>query len=91
MNECKPLLRGMQEEGLLDEALLEEYLVFCHDIPLHDHIGPDPQLRRMLEGITLPKWVFTASTVPHATRCLERLGIFDMFEAGASRSLLLST
>jgi hypothetical protein len=34
----------------------------------------------MLEGISLPKWVFTASTVPHATRCLELLGIGDMFE-----------
>lgn len=53
-------LRGMQEEGLMDEALLEEYLEFCHDIPLHQHIGPDPELRRMLQAITLPKWVFTA-------------------------------
>jgi hypothetical protein len=30
---------GLQEEGLMDEALLEEYLTFCHDIPLHQHIG----------------------------------------------------
>lgn len=73
-------LRGMQEEGLMDEALLEEYLEFCHDIPLHEHIGPDPELRDMLESITLPKWVFTASTKPHATRCLELLGIGDLFE-----------
>ena len=34
----------------------------------------------MLQGITAPKWVFTASTKPHATRCLELLGISDMFE-----------
>jgi len=50
----------MQEEGLMDEALLEEYLEYCHDIPLHLHISPDPELRQMLQAITLPKWVFTA-------------------------------
>ena len=64
-------LRGMQQEGILDDAMVEEYLEYSHDVPLHEHIGPDPELRRMLESLdpSIPRWVFTASTVPHATRC----------------------
>ena len=73
-------LRGMQEEGLMDDALLEEYLEFCHDIPLHHHIKPDPELRAMLQSIALPKWVFTASIKAHAERCLDLLGVGDLFE-----------
>ena len=59
-------LRGMQQEGILDDAMVEEYLEFSHDVPLHEHIGPDPELRRMLESLdpSIPRWVFTASTVP---------------------------
>ena len=75
-------LRGMQLEGLLDEALLEEYLAYSHDVPLHEHIGPDPELRAMLQSLdpSIPRWVFTASTRPHAMRCLELLGVDDMFQ-----------
>ena len=74
-------LRGMQQEGILDDAMVEEYLEYSHDVPLHEHIGPDPELRRMLESLdpSIPRWVFTASTVPHATRCLELLGVADLF------------
>ena len=75
-------LRGMQLEKIIDENVLEEYLEYSHDIPLHEHIAPDPALRAMLQSLdpTVPKWVFTASTKPHATRCLELLGVLDMFE-----------
>ena len=75
-------LRGMQLEKIIDENVLEEYLEYSHDIPLHEHIAPDPALRAMLQSLdpTVPKWVFTASTRPHATRCLELLGVLDMFE-----------
>ena len=75
-------LRGMQLENIIDEKVLEEYLEYSHDIPLHEHIAPDPALRAMLQSLdpAVPKWVFTASTRPHATRCLELLGVLDMFE-----------
>ena len=75
-------LRGMQLEKIIDENVLEEYLEYSHDVPLHEHIAPDPALRAMLQSLdpTVPKWVFTASTRPHATRCLELLGVLDMFE-----------
>lgn len=75
-------LRGMQLEKIIDEKVLEEYLEYSHDVPLHEHIAPDPALRSMLQSLdpAVPKWVFTASTKPHATRCLELLGVLDMFE-----------
>lgn len=75
-------LRGMQQENIIDDVLLEEYLEYAHDIPLHEHIAPDPELRKMLESLDpqIPKWVFTASTKPHAMRCLELLGIHDLFQ-----------
>ena len=28
-------LRGMQQEGILDDAMVEEYLEYSHDVPLH--------------------------------------------------------
>ena len=75
-------LRGMQCENLIDELGVEEYLEYAHDIPLGEHITPDPELRAMLLSLdpTIPKWVFTASTKPHATRCLELLGVSDLFQ-----------
>ena len=76
-------LRGMQQEGILNcPELLEEYLEYSHDIPLHEHIGPDPELRAMLQSLdpSIPRWVFTASIEPHARRCLELLGVSDLFE-----------
>ena len=75
-------LRGMQLENIIDEKVLEEYLEYSHDVPLHEHIAPDPALREMLQSLdpAVPKWVFTASTRSHATRCLELLGVLDMFE-----------
>jgi putative hydrolase of the HAD superfamily/pyrimidine and pyridine-specific 5'-nucleotidase len=49
---------------------------------LHEHIGPDPELRAMLQSLdpSIPRWVFTASIEPHARRCLELLGVSDLFE-----------
>jgi hypothetical protein len=43
--------------------------VYCHDIPLHEHIGPDPELRKMLEAITLPK-AGPARSFPHCVLLL---------------------
>jgi putative hydrolase of the HAD superfamily/pyrimidine and pyridine-specific 5'-nucleotidase len=75
-------LRGMQMEKMIDEKVLEEYLEFSHDVPLHEHLSPDPKLREMLLSLdpSVPKWVFTASIKPHATRCLELLGVSDVFQ-----------
>merc|ERR1712216_223305 len=71
-------LRGLVEEKLLAEDQVDEFLAKVHDIPLDD-IHPDPELRKVLEAVTYPRWVFTASIREHAVRCLERLGISDLF------------
>ena len=49
-----------------------------HDIDLSD-IAPDPELRALLLRVRAPRWVFTASVASHARRCLERLGVADLF------------
>ena len=76
---------GTALKGLLEEEIIantpegiDEYLQKVHDIPLDD-IQPDPVLRDMLLRIDRPRWVFTASVASHAQRCLERLGIADLF------------
>jgi putative hydrolase of the HAD superfamily/pyrimidine and pyridine-specific 5'-nucleotidase len=73
-------LKGLQEEKLLDEEHLDEFLKYAHDVELVAHIKPDARLRAMLLKIKTPKWVFTASVEHHARRCLELLGIDDLFE-----------
>ena len=43
---------------------------------------PGPGAPRKLQSLdpSIPRWVFTASTRPHAMRCLELLGVDDMFQ-----------
>ena len=72
-------LRGLQEEKLLDASAVEDFLYYCHDLPLHEHIGPDLDLQSMLTQLVVPKWVFTASARHHAAKCLELLGVHNHF------------
>jgi len=73
-------LCGLVRERLLDESQVEDFLAEVHDISLCDDIKPDPKLRSILQALPHRRWVFTASTPRHATRCLELLGIHDLFE-----------
>ena len=34
-------------------------------------------MQKLLAGVSIPMWVFTASTSEHAKRCLERIGLTD--------------
>mmetsp|Transcript_28571 Transcript_28571/g.58404 ORF Transcript_28571/g.58404 Transcript_28571/m.58404 type:complete len:556 (+) Transcript_28571:130-1797(+) len=71
-------LRGLLEEGLIADSGVDAFLEAVHDIPLHD-IHPSPELRALLLRTPFPRWVFTASVASHAKRCLQRLGIDDLF------------
>jgi pyrimidine 5'-nucleotidase len=71
-------LRGLVEEQLIEEKDVDAFLQHVHDINLDD-IKPDPALRATILSIPHPRWVFTASIREHAERCLERLGIQDLF------------
>lgn len=66
--------------GLLDDAGVDDYLVKVHDVDHAADIRPDPALATMLAKVLPRRWVFTASTVVHATKCMECVGIADLFE-----------
>jgi|TARA_B110000090_G_scaffold149932_1_gene164516 putative hydrolase of the HAD superfamily/pyrimidine and pyridine-specific 5'-nucleotidase len=73
-------LKGLTEEKLMPDTpeAIDQFLEYCHDVPLDD-IQPDQSLRAMIQRVTKPRWVFTASVKSHALRCLKQLGIDDLF------------
>jgi putative hydrolase of the HAD superfamily len=68
--------------GLIEEHDVDahDYLVYVHDIPLEEYIGPDPALDAMLAGIPLQRVVYTNATAEYARRVLGVLGVSDHFE-----------
>jgi len=72
-------LCGLIREGFLEDEQVMNFLNYVHDISLDD-IKPDPELRSLLLDIPHRRWVFTAATHEHASRCLRLLGIEDCFE-----------
>lgn len=78
-------LRGLLAEGYIEntEQAIDAFLQEVHDIPVHKLLSPDDELRRLLLRMdpTIPKYVFTASVKDHADRCLQALGIADLFVA----------
>ncbi|HFC08645.1 MAG TPA: pyrimidine 5'-nucleotidase [Chloroflexi bacterium] len=75
---------GTTLQGLLHEmphhADPYDYFAFTHDLPLEAYLAPDPRLRRTLEALPGPKWVFTNADAAHARRVLEILGVAEVFE-----------
>lgn len=69
-------LRGLINEGLMEESDTEMFLQYCHDVSLAD-IEEDGDLRAVLDKVhpSVDVYVFTASIREHAQRCLERLGL----------------
>jgi pyrimidine 5'-nucleotidase len=76
-------LRGLLAEGYIEhnDHAIDEFLQEVHDIPIHELIQPDPELRQLLLQIdpSIPKYIFTASVREHAERCIKALGIDDLF------------
>jgi putative hydrolase of the HAD superfamily len=69
-------LRGlMQEYGLKPEGFLD----YVHDID-YSAISADAVLTGAIHKLPGRKLVFTAGTVAHATRAMDRLGITHLFE-----------
>ena len=73
---------GSTLSGLManDEVDPTEFLAYVHVVPIDQFIQPDPKLQKILSEIPQPKWILTNSDTPHATRVLNALGIFDLFE-----------
>ncbi len=69
-------LRGlMQEHGLKPEGFLD----YVHNID-YSPIAADAALATEIEKLPGRKLVFTAGTVAHATRAMDRLGITHLFD-----------
>mmetsp|Transcript_5816 Transcript_5816/g.12682 ORF Transcript_5816/g.12682 Transcript_5816/m.12682 type:complete len:489 (+) Transcript_5816:61-1527(+) len=78
-------LRGLIAEGYLSRDCsksIDGFLETVHDLPIHALLSPDEQLRDMISKIhpSIRKFVFTASVRHHAERCLDALGISDLFD-----------
>jgi putative hydrolase of the HAD superfamily len=69
-------LRGLQRHHRVDP---DDYMAYVHDLPLEDYLQPDPDLRRLLESLPQPKWVFTNADSAHARRVLAVLGLPGLF------------
>jgi len=71
-------LRGLQANHRVD---MDDYLAYVHDVPLADHLRPDPALRQMLEEISIRKAIFTNADAAHAGRVVRSLGLDGCFDA----------
>ena len=69
-------LRGLQLHYQVDA---DDFLAYVHDLPIETIFAPDPELRRLLQSLSLPKWIFTNADANHAGRVLTALGMSDCF------------
>jgi putative hydrolase of the HAD superfamily len=70
-------LRGLM---LHHDVNPHDFLHYVHDVPVHEFLTADEELRKMLGIIGSRKIIFTNSDERHATRILSTLGILDQFE-----------
>ncbi|KAJ8655276.1 pyrimidine 5'-nucleotidase [Lichtheimia ornata] len=71
-------LRGLQKHHEVDPIQYDKEV--DGSLPLDDIMKPDPELREMLTGLKMKKWIFTNAYYPHAWRCVKLLGIDDQFD-----------
>lgn len=70
-------LRGLQINHQIDP---EGFLSFVHDIPLHQHLQPNPHLNAVLASLPQDKVIFTNASREHAEGVLGILGISHHFD-----------
>lgn len=69
-------LRGLQLNHQIDA---DDYLRFVHDIPLEKYLKPDQRLINLVSGVKRPYWIFTNSSMEHASGVLQVLGLRELF------------
>ena len=72
-------LKGMLAENIIKPEEAENFLKTVHEIDYSD-IAADPLLVEILGRLTVPTWVFTASTSEHAQRCMTAVGLAELAE-----------
>lgn len=70
-------LRGLEATRSIDAM---DYLRFVHDVPLERYLAPDVELRRVLAGYPMPKYILTNGDQHHAQRVLTILGLEGIFD-----------
>jgi putative hydrolase of the HAD superfamily len=70
-------LRGLQMEYEVDMA---DFLDYVHDIPVEEHLQPDPELSQFLNSLPQRKFIFTNAHTTHAKRVMDLLEVTDQFE-----------
>lgn len=70
-------LRGLM---LHHDVNPREFLDYVHDVPVHEFLSADEELRETLDQVKARKLIFTNSDLKHANRILDALGVRDQFE-----------
>jgi putative hydrolase of the HAD superfamily len=70
-------LRGLQLHHQVDA---DDYLAYVHDLPIHEYLQPDAELRQMLLTLPLRRFIFTNADRDHAKRVIQTLNLADCFE-----------
>ena len=68
---------GTTLKGLLTHHRIDarEYMDYVHNLPIHEHINPNPALKHMLAGLPQQIMIFTNADRKHAERVLDALGL----------------
>jgi len=69
-------LKGLQIHYQINT---DEFLAYVHDLPLHEYLKPDPELRRIILSLPQNKWIFTNADDAHARRVINQLELTDCF------------
>jgi putative hydrolase of the HAD superfamily len=70
-------LRGLMLHHDVDPR---DFLDYVHDVPVHEFISADEELRNTLDQVRARKMIFTNSDMKHANRILDALTVLDQFE-----------
>jgi putative hydrolase of the HAD superfamily len=71
-------LRGLQANHKMDVA---DFLAYVHDLPLTDHLTPNPTLRSIIASLPTRNLIFTNADVSHTRRVLAALELDGLFDA----------
>lgn len=58
----------------------EPFLTYVHDVPIEEHLKPDPRLRKILSSIPHRRHIFSNGPVEYVRRVLGALEVEDCFE-----------
>lgn len=70
-------LRGLQANHNVD---MDEYLAFVHDVPINRFLHANPELRTVIQGMPVRKFIFTNADANHVRRVLEAVGLQGLFD-----------